>query len=261
MYSFKQLGFDKGVINYEYLCRTLFFIDEKYRKNYVITCPCTLIVNNVLQRNEFRLYGFSWWINNPSYYSYMSIIVDDPETQIKITETLDIYPYHEISPYYTLCNRQIVKSSFHIPSLIYTDVKRAFIWETEIDQKEKYVKDIYTGLKDTTVGINETIEKPHKKINKVYTPTMQFIDEYQTGGKTIYKKYGVEEGIDNIKELEPDIYTQYKINLGFYKHIVYSKRNDQVVILIVYFDNSITLEKFTINECPEKYIKLFGGNI
>ena len=262
--TFKSLSIEPGIISYEYLTRCIYLSHEKYRKdNLVMECNCKMIIHNILTKDKFEIKGgFSWWLNNPAHHSFINIHVKDQNSLIKIYETKDIYPYHEISKDYIYSSKQIIKSSFHIPPLVYIHLKRVFVWDKELDTlKHNYIHNFFENfLKDITVHERQIIKKPHKVLNKVFIPSMQFIDEYHTYGSKIYDKYKVKEGVNNIHELEPDIFTKYKIASGLYKNMFFSQKNGDYYVLIIYNDDTLTLEKFTPKDCPETYITFFGNS-
>jgi len=108
--SFKDLGISKGIISYEYVCKSLYLLDEKYRKNnLVISFDCELFVHNYFSKSVYQVKEhFSWWLNNPAYYSYILINVDDDNKTIKISETRDTYPFHNFSLNFGFYHNQII---------------------------------------------------------------------------------------------------------------------------------------------------------
>lgn len=112
--SFKDLGISKGIVSYDYVCKCLYLLDEKYRKNnLVMTFDCGLIIRNYFTKSVYDIKeNFSWWVNNPAYYSYILINVDDDTKIIKIFETEDIYPFHIFSKNFVYYRNQIMPAFF-----------------------------------------------------------------------------------------------------------------------------------------------------
>lgn len=113
--SFKDIGINSGIVSYEYICRCLYFNNEKYKNNnLVMSFECKLIIIDYTQRKSFEVNEpITWWINNPAYYSYILVNVDDPNKKIKIYETNDTYPNHMFSLNFRFYNNQIVPIQYY----------------------------------------------------------------------------------------------------------------------------------------------------